>query len=353
MTFVFGALNVEYVIVFSFCLLLSMFILIRARKLDFFKILILTFLFVFSIILPMFIHIIQGVDIKISSLVTYMSPALVIIVASAISLYSPQDIRVGIGFSLVLHLMLLVAILFIPSLQLPTARLSTMNISTAALSEIALGVLIISLLFKNNPLILISAAISMMVQLNTEMRSTLILSFGLLVFYFYKNIVEYCQKQPFATLTILFSILIMLAFNVELLIQMAHEILMLDDPHRGLESGFSGRGERNIVGLENFLSNPLFGVGLNGEGVSAIHLGFLKAQNQYGLLFVLVLLFFIFRGSVGNYRAGNTLFLAMSFCFILFLLTSPRILNLQIFPFVAIYAIAYGYNHQKKSEFKQ
>lgn len=122
----------------------------------------------------------------------------------------------------------------------------------------------------------------------------------------------------------------------------ASDVLLLDDPHRGLESGATGRAEGWIVALRMFAEAPFLGVGLGGSSArvaditgSALHNGHLILLNDLGLLLYLVIATVIggalFRAATG----GDMRFFGLLVGYLIMLLVQPRSINVSVVPMLA------------------
>lgn len=113
-------------------------------------------------------------------------------------------------------------------------------------------------------------------------------------------------------------------------------ILLLDNPYRGLNTGFAGRTETWSVALESFQESPLMGEGMDRSGTTAtgtqVHNGYLALLAEYGLVgvgFFVVLA----QGLIRTLRRGSISFVMLVACLFVFLFNA-RAVNLNVFPFL-------------------
>lgn len=116
----------------------------------------------------------------------------------------------------------------------------------------------------------------------------------------------------------------------------ANTIFLLDDPNRGLGTGFVGRDETWGLALAAFAENPVFGAGMDRTGRTAdglaVHSGYLGALGQFGILSLglyLVLVSSLLRAI----RQRNVLSIIIAASLFIFLFNA-RVINLNIFPFL-------------------
>jgi hypothetical protein len=122
------------------------------------------------------------------------------------------------------------------------------------------------------------------------------------------------------------------------------EVLLLEDSHRGIGTGFVGRDGRWKGGIDMFLSSPLTGGGpdvFRSEAMLSPHNWFMYGIGELGALFLLVL-FFMIRCVVRAYRYNSAYVLVLSPVLLLMML-NDRFMNLNAYPtlmYVFLFALA-------------
>jgi len=122
------------------------------------------------------------------------------------------------------------------------------------------------------------------------------------------------------------------------------EVLLLEDSHRGVGTGFVGRDGRWKGGIDMFLSSPLTGGGpdvFRSEAMLSPHNWFMYGIGELGALFLLVL-FFMIRCVVRAYRYNSAHVLVLS-PVLLMMMLNDRFMNLNAYPtlmYVFLFALA-------------
>lgn len=139
-----------------------------------------------------------------------------------------------------------------------------------------------------------------------------------------------------------FVLLLMSIFTGLLSIMMSFvnsEVLMLDDPNRGLGTGLVGRTESFQVFWNIFSKNPWLGIGLDNaawQGIETVdeslHNGILVILAEYGLIGILILGILLRRLFVDGFNDKFLLSIRIALLFMFFL--SARSVNLGVFPMI-------------------
>lgn len=130
----------------------------------------------------------------------------------------------------------------------------------------------------------------------------------------------------------------------------ANDVLRLNDPRRGLGTGFTGRVDGYLVAWSAFTQNPLLGVGFGlgneitlEENAGTIHNGHLQLLLELGLL----LYPFIFIVMVGALLRSLILrcwlVSGMLLAFFFFIVFSPRSINISALSMVSWFMIVYAW----------
>jgi hypothetical protein len=127
------------------------------------------------------------------------------------------------------------------------------------------------------------------------------------------------------------------------------DVLLLDDPYRGLGSGVTGRDSTWAFALETITANPVFGVGAaitnrlaTAAGQSLVHNGHFLLVADLGLVFVapiyVLLLGSIVLGFRKRFWREVTFITVFIFFFAMF---SPRLINASVNPMLLWMLVAY------------
>lgn len=223
-----------------------------------------------------------------------------------------------------------------------SSRLSSELVATGALSEIALGTAWAGLLSRSKVITGISVMVAMVIIFETQMRTAgLALIFTVVMYYVISaSQTKFNNFRAFIFLLGTAVLLIFLVVLFEDILRFLIDILLLNDDHRGISSGFSGRFENIYLGFQNFLNNPLTGTGFQNEVTNYTHNGYILTLAQMGM-FVGGTILIIF---------GNALFRAISFPrsilgaivfgLAVFYFGQPRNINFQLSPLIGIICAA-------------
>jgi O-antigen ligase len=105
----------------------------------------------------------------------------------------------------------------------------------------------------------------------------------------------------------------------------SQELLRVDDPNRGIDSGFSGRLEPWLYGLSLAMDRPFFGYGFRQSetyfgpalGISSAHNGYISMLIDAGLIGLFLYLLFLGHCLVAGYRTMRQM--PLSYCALGFL----------------------------------
>lgn len=108
-----------------------------------------------------------------------------------------------------------------------------------------------------------------------------------------------------------------------------YDVLLIDDPYRGLGTGFTGRVWGWQLGLEALASAPIIGHGL--DLYSYVHNGFIRFAAEGGLVLLVMMLVFILRAlRSALFLEGNHLRVTMLVGYSVYIFFTSRSLNLNI-----------------------
>lgn len=225
-----------------------------------------------------------------------------------------------------------------PFSDLEAARFGALEMHTAVWAEFGLGCAVAALFARNRLFQLICLTAAGLVIWSAEMRGagvTLVIS--LLTYTYYQ--LRGATRARFVVGLGLVALLALTLFPRQVL-GLLSSVLLLDDAHRGLGSGFSGRGENILDGLEMIALRPWFGVGPYDPVAGYVHSGFVRTAAQLGIPFALAVAGLILAAAVSAVRFGRGVDLAVLVALVLGTLTAPRLINLQVFPFLALLVVA-------------
>lgn len=271
--------------------------------------------------------------------------AIVIWLATAASLLPLSKLRQTMGRVAIAHALFCCYGLanWSPAVDLEhEARLQVLNLSTAVWAEVGLGALVSAVLSKSKLLIFLVTVVVVLVLSATQMRGAGLAAITLLITYAY---LEFRSKVPPVVVILLGLAILMISLLLYARIAAAlNGLLLLDDPHRGVSSGFSGRFENWYLGLKKFSTSPIIGAGAGDPPGRALveyqpHNGYIKMFAEYGLIFGLAFASLLFASIRKAFRYGDSSIVASLACYLVFLLSAPRYINLQIMPFLGVVAV--------------
>lgn len=223
-------------------------------------------------------------------------------------------------------------------------RFETDSFSVAVWAEIALGTILAAILSRNRLILFMSVIVGGTIIFATQMRIVGI-SAGLaisLIFIFPQSegVSENRYKLRSSGLIILLMSIFILFYGP--IYNLISEVLLFDDPHRGIQSGFSGRFDNFREGFTVFLSSPIIGVGPLDASAGYTHNGYIKALAQHGIFFGATLIALLIRSIVQCITHRHTALLSAILALAIFLIGQPRYLNFQLMPLIGLYAVSRG-----------
>lgn len=224
-------------------------------------------------------------------------------------------------------------------------RFGVAGVATAAWAEFAIGTIIAGLISGNRLAIIVASILAAYIVVSTQMRGAGLAVFALVFTYWFFVVLR--RRNLYLLYLLLAAVSMVLIFLSSALWDFIATALLLNDHHRGIEAGFSGRLENWQIGWERFLSSPLVGVGAVDDLAGYTHNGYLKVFAQYGLvgggLFLGVLAVAMSR----TIRTHRKELIAAGISYLVYLVSAPRFLNLQVMPLVATSALAAGFLFNK------
>ncbi len=130
----------------------------------------------------------------------------------------------------------------------------------------------------------------------------------------------------------------------------ANDVLRLNDPNRGLGSGFTGRTAGYEFAWNEFADRPLLGYGLGlttkasaKAGAGAVHNGHLQLLADLGLLLYLFIFVTMLGALVRSGVQGNWLVFGGLLSFYFILSFQPRSINVSVVPMVGMMLVVWGW----------
>jgi len=218
-----------------------------------------------------------------------------------------------------------------------------LGLSPSWWGEVAFGFILCSLVLKKQSVrfLFISAGIILIILV--ESRGSLLAAIVSIFFYYvlhdkilrFKNI----DKLVFIGVIIIVCFLLLLVFGgggalVDLIIS---KILVLDSPGRGIGSHFSKRVEGWEEAITTFLNHPLFGQGF--DTLLDVHSGYLRWAGEGGVLLLGLMLIVIGNALIKSRRYKNDWAFSSLVGILVYFLTFPRSLNLNIVGFLFLLSL--------------
>jgi len=202
------------------------------------------------------------------------------------------------------------------------------------IAEIVFIFLITSIFTKSYLIRLLGISLSFVLLILLQSRGIIISS---LIFLFLIY-----NKDLYKKFIYLFLIFVFLFFFQDFLF---NKIFLLNDEYRGLGTGFVGRTDGWIQGIDIFLENLFFGTGYNSNAF--IHNGFIRMLSELGIFFSFIFFILIIRIVIKNLKYFNyesynlkkfSLISILTYFFILFF--APRYINLNLMSVFFLYHVA-------------
>jgi O-antigen ligase len=108
-------------------------------------------------------------------------------------------------------------------------------------------------------------------------------------------------------------------------------VLFVDDPYRGVDTGLTGRLDGWRAAIEVFLGEPFFGRGI--DTLMDVHNGFLRWAGEGGVMLVTAMLFLIIGAMLRALKMKNIIVISVLFGMLAYMMTYPRALNVNLVGF--------------------
>jgi hypothetical protein len=261
-----------------------------------------------------------------------------------------RKFRTVMAISAMAHLAYFVATLGHSSITInAAARLGLAKVSVASTSEIALGFAFASILSRSKIVMMACLPVAMYIIIATQMRTSgLALFISLFTLLYFGTVGN--RSVVFQTtfiLTAIVTIPIAASVYFERITGFVNTILLLDDIHRGINSGFSGRTENIMYALNKFYENPVIGNGFSDAMVNYSHNGYVLTLAQMGVPMGGALILLLLRGLFLSFKMKEKALTAVLAGFCFFLLGQPRNINIQICVLLGVVCVIRAYaTHQ-------
>lgn len=106
------------------------------------------------------------------------------------------------------------------------------------------------------------------------------------------------------------------------------EVLLWDNPYRGIDSGLTGRISGWREAADIFMTQPVFGQGI--DTLTNVHNGFLRLAGEGGMMLLLVVGLLVGVGLRDALKARNHLTVSIILGYLIYAMTYPRMLNMNL-----------------------
>jgi hypothetical protein len=219
-------------------------------------------------------------------------------------------------------------------------RLAGAGLGTAAWAEVALGTIMAAALSQRLLVQCSVIPIAIYTILAADMRTTMVAAAGILLLLAFAAVLSVRNQTTRLMVWMSGSTLLIAlagAYSARM-IAVISEVLLLNDRHRGLGSGFSGRFTNFSGGWNSFLDNILLGAGFSDPVVNYTHNGYLLTLAQMGIALSLLLFIVLLLALVGSLQHREITVLAVIVGLIFFYMGQPRNINFQLCPLVGLFA---------------
>ena len=121
------------------------------------------------------------------------------------------------------------------------------------------------------------------------------------------------------------------------------EILLWDDPYRGVGSGLTGRISGWREAFDIFMAQPVLGQGI--DTLTNVHNGLLRLAGEGGLMLLLAMGLLIGMGLRDALKSRNHLTVSIILGYLIYAMTYPRMLNMNLAAVVFYLSLFSGKTH--------
>lgn len=123
------------------------------------------------------------------------------------------------------------------------------------------------------------------------------------------------------------------------------EVLLWDNPYRGADSGLTGRLSGWREAADIFMAQPVLGQGI--DTLTNVHNGFLRLAGEGGMMLLLVVGLLVGVGLRDALKARNHLTVSIILGYLIYAMTYPRMLNMNLAAIVFYLSLFSGKMHYK------
>lgn len=117
-------------------------------------------------------------------------------------------------------------------------------------------------------------------------------------------------------------------YSIQTWLFLRDEILLWNDPYRGVGTGLTGRLAGWREAFEMFMAQPMLGQGF--DTLSEVHNGFLRLAGEGGLILLLIVMVLIGVGLRHGLKTENHVAVSIILSFLVYIMTYPRMLNMNL-----------------------
>lgn len=281
-----------------------------------------------------------------SDLARAIAIIMTIFIAFSIAMLEERKFRTVMAISAIAHLAYFVATRGLSFMTISAdTRMGLAKVSVASTSEIALGFAFASILSRSKIVMMVCLPVAMYIIIATQMRTSglaLFLSLFTLLYFATLGNRSVVFRAAFI-LAAIATIPIGAAVYFDRITGFVNKILLLDDIHRGINSGFSGRTKNIMDALNLFVEHPIIGNGFSDPIVNTSHNGYVLTLAQMGAAMGGALIFLLLRGLFLSFKMKEQALTAVLAGFCFFLLGQPRNINIQICVLLGVVCVIRAY----------
>ncbi len=193
-------------------------------------------------------------------------------------------------------------------------------------------------------------AVVMLLFFLVQSRGALLAAVGSIGIYVWRST---RWKSLFTSLHLALASTLLIAIGVGLFVYQYHsiqawlflrnEVLLWDDPYRGVDSGLTGRLSGWREAFDIFMAQPILGQGI--DTLADVHNGFLRLAGEGGLMLLLAMGLLIGMGLRDALKSRNHLTISIILGYLIYAMTYPRMLNMNLAAVVFYLSLFSGKTH--------
>lgn len=221
------------------------------------------------------------------------------------------------------------------------SRLEVGGLGPGVIASWGLGILLLALFTNKNHLMIVGLVVCFGMAILTEMRTVGVsATMGVLVYFLLH------ARERYGTLKTLLIFIIFIAAISPLILNFLTFSLMLDDPNRGVDSGFSGRLLSWTFALSAFFESPIVGVGVSDYRAAGAYSGYLRIFTKFGIFIGLIFILLIIISLILSVKQKQYAIATAITTFALWFLVVSKDFDFEIMPFLGFVAIFKGLRKQ-------